>query len=264
MKQTETPPCPPWRELVHTAASGGYLTIVYNDDMSPIPVRWITKPGDNKSDPNLETLTYGLFSTCGLDLRRGIVKNRYKYLFFATNWRGNRALTGYYEVRWYAAEPMRPGDFCLAASSAHFLKEPLLLSAIDKSCGTETSKQFRLYIHLSPDDCQKLLQLIHQFPDYTDEYLKEIDRLERFNLKHGGFRYIGWKQYEKFSWQFAHDHKYLDFNQTVVEHGHSSNSSPNDLWECRECQYAFKNKALLKRCPECGRIGSLFPYVEAI
>ena len=51
------PPRSPWILLSSESDSGGYLSFYYSDDMSPLPVRWVTKPGDNKSDPNLETLT---------------------------------------------------------------------------------------------------------------------------------------------------------------------------------------------------------------
>src|SRR2546423_14285745 len=96
------PPNPPWQELNSPKDAGGYLSIYYSDDLSPLPIRRITKPGDQKADPNLETLTYGFFSTCSPELRAGAVKRRSSHLFFATLWKGARHLTGYYQLRWHA------------------------------------------------------------------------------------------------------------------------------------------------------------------
>src|SRR6266568_2401005 len=88
------PPNPPWAPMSQEGDGGGCLSVYYSDDMSPLAVRWITKPGDNKSDPNLETMTYGLFSTCSKAMRSGIVKRGAEYLFFATRRGGTRVLSG--------------------------------------------------------------------------------------------------------------------------------------------------------------------------
>src|SRR5438309_11963638 len=95
------PPAPPWKEL-NNRPGAGYLSIYYSDDLSALPVRFVTKVGDNKSDPNLETLTYGLFSTCSPSMRSGFVKRSAQYIFFATLRPVGRVLTGFYSVRWYA------------------------------------------------------------------------------------------------------------------------------------------------------------------
>ena len=50
------------------------------DDLSRLPVRHITRPHDNKSDPNIETGTYGLFSTCENQMRSGIVNRGAQYI----------------------------------------------------------------------------------------------------------------------------------------------------------------------------------------
>ena len=52
------------------------------DDLSRLPVRHITRPHDNKSDPNIETGTYGLFSTCEHQMRSGIVNRGAQYIVF--------------------------------------------------------------------------------------------------------------------------------------------------------------------------------------
>src|ERR1044071_3989814 len=114
------PPNPLWRELKSPEDAAGYLSIYYSDDLSPLPIRWVTKPGDHKSDPNLETLTYGLFSTCGPQMRAGVVSRNSEYLFFATARKGERVLTGYYHLGWYA-QGVYEGktDYCLAADRAY-------------------------------------------------------------------------------------------------------------------------------------------------
>src|SRR5688572_1746046 len=122
METDYRPPARPWRELNPLLAAGGYLSYYYSDVLSPVPVRGVTLPANNKSDPNVETLTYGLFSTCGHSMRASIVANRVPYIFFVTNRGGQRILTGYYRLRWYAPGPLqrRPADYALAAEHGRF------------------------------------------------------------------------------------------------------------------------------------------------
>jgi hypothetical protein len=203
------PPNPPWQELNAPANAGGYLSIYYSEDLSRLPVRWVTKPGDTKSDPNLETLTYGMFSFCGYQTRSGVLTRKYPHLFFATSRKGERRLAGYYHIGWFAkAASDRERDFCLAADVAHFIENPIPLTKVDRICGTNVSQQFRTVRLLSGVECKKMLVLIHSHPDATSKYLEEIDRLERFNLAHGGYRYFRRHQKEKFSWDIAG--KYLE------------------------------------------------------
>lgn len=246
----------PWRELDPLPAEGGYLTIYYSDDMSRLPIRWVTKPGDNKSDPNIETLTYGLFSTCAPAMRRAIVNRRCKYLFFGTSRRGERVLSGYYQIRWSTHGPLGAADLCLAADAARFLKEPLPFREVDAKCGTNISSWFRGMRRLTEPQCRAMLKLVNSKPDATQAYLEEIDRLERFNLRYGGYRYVGWKQTEKFSWSYAGAYlkKWAAAGAAAIP-----NSSPSDIWQCTSCKQNLKNKALLKRCPHCGAMGTLRP-----
>lgn len=201
------PPNLPWRELNPSENAGGYISIYLNDDLSKLPVRAVAKPGDTKADPNLETATYGLFSFCGHQLRSGIVTRRYPHLFFATSRKRERVLTGYYHIRWYA--PIVSGkksDFCLAADAVHFLDEHIPLTEIDRIYGTNLAGHFRNMRLISASECKKIISFINDCPDATSAYLDEIDRLERFNLKHGGYRYFRRRQTEKFSWELAKRH----------------------------------------------------------
>jgi len=254
------PPNDPWMELNSPEDAGGYLSIYYSDDMSRLPVRAVTKPGDNKSDPNLETLTYGLFSTCSPRMRSGVVNRRSEYLFFATSRKEGRVLTGYYHIRWFTNGVFEDArDYCLAASAARFIEKPVSLTNVDRYCGTNVSKWFRGMRLLSFDECRKIAMLIDAQPDATTDYLEEIDRLERFNLKHGGYRYIAWKQKDKFSWE--HAKQYLIEKKSTTK-SKVINSTPSDSWKCSDCGHSVMNKALLKRCPNCGGLGTLSPLLD--
>src|SRR5437868_15491701 len=117
------PPNAPWQEIQNPTGAG-YLSVYYSDDLSPLAVRFVTKPGDNKSDPNLETLTYGLFSTCSPSMRAGVVQRQYSYIFFTTKRAAGRVLSGFYHIQWYVpANSPRTNDFYLAADQAHFVAD---------------------------------------------------------------------------------------------------------------------------------------------
>ncbi len=193
------PPNPPWVPLAIREASGGYLSYFFNDDLSRLLVRAVTKVGDNKADPNLETKTYGLFSTCNKSMRKSIVNRGCRYLFFVTNRRG-RVLSGLYIVTWYASLSSDNDDFCLAADSIWFVQHPIPLVEVDKACGTNVSRPFRTYLSVEADGCRKMESLLKRKPNTTGLYLSEIDRLERFNLKHGGYRYVTAKVRDSYSW----------------------------------------------------------------
>lgn len=256
------PPNPPWKILYTSSKPGGYLSYYYSDDISPLPVRWVTKPGDNKSDPNLETSTYGLFSTCSPNMRRGVVKSGSPYLFFITNRNGIRVLTGYYYIQWYAEGAFRGGwDFCIAAKEKRFINPPISLKEIDRRIGSTLSKHFRTLKKIPYEICLEIRALLDSQKDSTSVYLEEIDRLERFNLRYGGYRYIGWKQKDKFSWEYARDYLNRHFQDSPLQVApkKAKNSNPENKWICLACNYTFINKSLLRRCPDCGEIASLQP-----
>ena len=88
------------------------------DDLGRLPVRHITRPHDNKSDPNIETGTYGLFSTCEHQMRSGIVNNGARHIVFMCRWgrppRRNRVLPAGLEGSWHTPFTeegrLRPGS----------------------------------------------------------------------------------------------------------------------------------------------------------
>lgn len=194
------PPNHPWIPLAIREESGGYLSYFFSDELSSLPVRAITKVGDNKVDPNLETKTYGLFSPCNKIMRKSIVKRGCRHIFFITNRKGVRVLTGLYFVKWYALVSSDNDDFCLAADRIWFVENPIPLEKVDESCGTNVSRWFRTYLHVDADGCRKIERLLKRRRNATDLYLSEIDRLERFNLRHGGYRYVTAKVRDSYSW----------------------------------------------------------------
>jgi len=157
------PPGYPWRELgSYPNASGGFLMIYYSDDLSAIPVRFVTKPGDNKSDPNIETLTFGLFSTCGRRLRSTVVRRREPYIFFATRKSRVRLLSGYYHIRWYTQGVFAEmNDICLAADEARFICPGIYLDEVDRKCETQLARRFRGYMKVDPDSCRRIVSLLN-------------------------------------------------------------------------------------------------------
>jgi hypothetical protein len=253
------PPASPWRDL--PAASGGataYLSIYLSDDLARLPVRAVTLPGNNKSDPNLETMTFGLFSTCEPKLRAGAVRRGAQFLFFATNHRRRgRALTGYYKLKWWAEGSFgaQRGDFALAAEVARFT-DPVPFMSIPGSVGEFVRQPFRQFRLLPEEHADKLRELLDGLPDRTADYIVEIHRLERYNAFHTGSRYSGWAESTGFSWDLAAD--YLGATKQAIDET-VPNESPSGWWHCITCGRDSRNKALLKRCPGCGSVGTLRP-----
>jgi len=193
------PPNHPWVPLAVCEASGGYLSYFYSDELSSLPVRAVTTVGDNKVDPNLETKTYGLFSLCNKNMRKSIVMRGCRYIFFITNRKG-RVLAGLYLVKWYAPVSLDDDDFCLAADRIWFVQNPIPLIDVDKACGTNICRSFRTYLHVDAEGCRKIESFLNRESNATGSYLSEIGRLERFNLKYGGYKYVTAKVKDSYSW----------------------------------------------------------------
>lgn len=245
------PPGPPWQEIALRQPPTGYLSFYIADDLSRLPVRAVTLPGNNKADPNLETATYGLFSTCERLMRAGIVARGTEYLFFLTNpgSRGRR-LTGYYRLKWYYQHAH--GDFAVAATEQHFVAPALGPNDLPQELGALVFAPFRGYRSLEAEATTALLALLQARPDATPEYLAEIDRLERFNAYHTGNRH--WNSKEPFSWEVARG-----YVKTGNVPAATSNVSPTNQWKCRKCSAVVYNRALLRSCPHCQGLGTLEP-----
>jgi hypothetical protein len=249
------PPGPPWRAL--TDAGRGYLSVYYSDPIARYPVRELTRRLDNKCDPNIETLTFGLFSTCEPHMRNRIVADGAATLFFVTKHRGRpRAVTGYYKIGWYT-EGVRGAenrDWALAASSARFVDPIPVALVVEKvpACGG----WFRTQKRLDPAATTTLKRLIDRRADRTDGYLRELARVERFASARTGYAYPSWGRQIGFSWNDAP--AFLRKTQDAVD---APNTSPTGRWACTRCRMVIPNAALLKQCPACQAMGTLVPDI---
>jgi hypothetical protein len=232
------------------------VTFYYSDDLSPLPVRAVTLAANNKSDPNLETGTYGLFSTCAHSMRASVVKNRDAYLFFVTRRDSRRVLTGYYHLRWYAPGALirQPPDYALAADQIRFIHPGIPLDKLPRKAARVLGTPFRIFRRVDAAVAGALVSALKTRPNRTGDYLLEIGRLERFNRFRTGYRYPSWRREEAFDWRFAKE--YLMVNTGAASQTVSTTSATDD-WRCEVCDRVTHNKALLKRCPECGALGSL-------
>ena len=234
----------------------------YADNLSRLPVRHITRPRDNKSDPNIETGTYGLFSTCERQMRSGIVKRGAQFIFFMCRWDERRVVSGYYRLAWKAQGPLhtagRP-DVVLAADEVHFVDPPIPIAELPEPVAAVVGTGFRLVKRIDSIHTQALISQLRERPNAADDYLGEIERLEKFQSFHSGYRYVTWQQQEPFSWDMAH--RYLEPSTSLND---VPNQSDTGAWHCTEvaCGQYVINQALLKRCPYCGSMGTLQPVTD--
>lgn len=205
------PPNPPWSEL-EVSDNRAVLAIYLSDPNTNVPIRDVSNKNDPKADPNVETLTFGLFSYCHEQMRKSIVDNGIELLFFCTQRRemyldGNRekyharrVLTGYYKIGWYYE--VDSGDFMLAARSGKFVFPGFPLDSLTTYLhGDRLNTGFYQWKYLHEKTPKLLFQLINDTPDDTKKYSLEIQRLEREALEEYGFMYLTRK--EGFSWEDA-------------------------------------------------------------
>lgn len=204
------PPNFPWVALAVGNSGRAALSFYYSDPKSDVPVREIMRPYDNKADPNLETMTYGLFSTCERRMRVGIVRHGINLIFFCTNRDGPKVLTGYYRVGWCFRMPptqdsgSRLDDFALAAREVRFVTPGFPLSELTQYLnGKEIATNFRPFRYLERDLASRLLSLLTDTPDATPQYLSEIHRLEQMNLSRYGYLYKNRDLKTGFTWETA-------------------------------------------------------------
>ena len=256
------PPAAPWSPLRVEQPAIGYLSMYLADDLSRLPVRHITRPHDNKSDPNIETGTYGLFSTCEQKMRSGIVNGGAQYIFFMCRWEGRRVVSGYYRLAWKAPGTLhspRRKDFALAADVVHFVDSPIPISELPEPVATAAGTGFRLYKRIDSAQTQALVFKLNERPNALNNYLSEIDRLETFQSFHSGYRYVSWKQKGPFGWDMAPRYLEQSDGSTSVP-----SQSATGTWRCSDvaCRQFVINQALLKKCPFCGSMGTLRPVTD--
>lgn len=197
------PPNPPWIRLEHGVDESAALSFYYSDPRSQTPVREVTHPNDPKADPSIETLTFGLFSTCDKGMRAHMVRWGLNRHFFCTRRGDVRVLTGYYVYGWYCEIP-RPGsgDYALAATKARFVSPGFPLSDLTGYLrGKRIDNRFRTYRYIDSRTASLLLLLLDYTPDATRQYISEIHRLERDTLQTTGTLYGG--KSAGFSWDNA-------------------------------------------------------------
>ena len=265
------PPNPPWQPLAVEEPPSGYLSFYFSDELSRFPVRAVTRfigrKYDNKSDPNIETGTYGLFSTCERSMRVGVVRHHRPYLFFVTSVAGVRALAGYYRIGWWAPGPpiaayksgeSQPPDMMLASAEAHFVIPAIDLAEVAAEVGDRSiAGRFRLNKSLDPRQTQKILAVLHARPDRTADLVEEVRRLERLNLHHTGARYPGWGQKEGFDWIMARPWLEAAAAAPIQAAVPYVDKKAIKYWRCLQCGNRVDNVAPLKRCPSCHAFGTL-------
>lgn len=243
--------------MVGAPNAGAYVSVYLSSDVGRVPVRDVLRVGDNKSDPNLETQTYGVFSTCEPTMRKSIAGRGITEIFFVTSVEPlGRALVGRYELGWFVE--VNQSDFAYAATLARFI-DPIPVSQITGRAGTEMQKQLRNYRIVEPQVADALRTLVDGHADRTSDYVFEIDRLERMSLSRTGFRYPTWDGIDAFSWATAGPYLRGASNTPVK----TPNSSPTGIWVCSSCGTQIRNEARLKVCSACRERGTLQPAKEA-
>ena len=249
------PPAPPWKPVVRRPGTGSYVSVFLSSDIARLPVRDITRLNDNKSDPNLETGTYGLFSTCEPIMRDSIRARGISEIFFVTTFEDlGRCLVGRYELGWMVE--LGDKDVALAASNMRFVT-PLPVSRLTGRAGAQLDKKLRNFEIILDEVASDLRQLLNAERDRTADYLEEIARLERRSLRGTGFKYPSWDRVDSFSWDDAA--MYLG---DLPETESPLNTSETELWVCTACGAQIRNKARLKLCSVCKALGTLEPAVD--
>jgi len=204
------PPNPPWIPLVPKVGSKAALSFYYSDRLSNIPIRDVSHKNDPKADPNLETMTFGLFSNCDRAMRATIVKQGIELHFFCTNRGGVRVLAGYYSVGWhYKAPSTKRGsrgslldDYMLTAKEMRFVAPGFPLRDLTGYLyGVNLDKSFRPFKYIDAETANRLLLLLKDTPDATAEYISEIHRIEQLVQQRDGCIYR--KKWNGFSWDVA-------------------------------------------------------------
>ena len=250
------PPAAPWTALEVDTPATGYLSVYLSEDLSRLPIRAITRPNNNKSDPNIETGTYGLFSTCERGMRAGIVKNKAQFIVFLCRRGNERVVAGYYRLAWKTEGVWHATkrDYALAADYFHFVDPPILVSDLTEPGKSAAERRFRLSKRVNSIETQTIVAALESRPNALEDYLSEIDRVERFQAFHSGFRYVSWQQEEPFGWEMARQYLVGSNAQGVVP-----NQSPTGFWQCTnpDCGQFVNNWSLLRRCPFCNAMGTL-------
>ena len=207
-----------WKQIEKSKEISAHIAYYYSDQESELPVRDVRKKRDNKADPNIETKTYGLFSTCMPPARRNMVDYKNWYIFFFTNRKSQRMFTGYYELDKSLVTGITPrnklgsykfSDHALLAKRTHFVKNGIpLLGKLWSKIPYDAVKNDGV-LGYGPRDFKSmhskfaidLKEKLDEQEDITDEYVKEIHRLENDNLEKSNnkFKYPSWERKDAFT-----------------------------------------------------------------
>src|SRR5437016_6385429 len=191
----------------------GRLAFYYSSQDSSLPVRAVNKRWDNKADPNIATATWGLFSTCMPSTRKGFVERGDSYLFFFTNWKGERRVTGYYELGWYVQTGIRVRDqrgtlafpdLAIRAKKVRFVEDGPILRGVNSKASKIAPKLLskgelsgygpRESTQANPQLSALIKSELDRRVDVTKDYVKEIHALEDENLESTGLKYQSWRR----------------------------------------------------------------------
>lgn len=179
-----------WQKVDWPIDGSGYLTFYYSSSEADIPCRDVRKEYDSKIDPNMETSTYGVFTNCQCcTIRRPMLNNRKRILFFSTTWRGERVITGFYEVGWIGVQ--NPKHQCkhnrqsiaLKASRAHFTLEGIRLTKNSPFFSRRGNRK------LTADQGSNLMRKLEEQDNILADYIRWTKILEERNRKETGFCY---------------------------------------------------------------------------
>jgi len=205
------PPNPPWIPLPVKSGSKAALSFYYSDRLSKTPIRDVSHKDDPKPDPNLETMTFGLFSRCDKAMRATIVREGAELHFLCTGRRGQqghiRVLTGYYHYGWYCrglwggrkSKRNAMDDYMLAAKQIRFVDPGFPLADLtDFLHGVRLDRRFRTFKYVDDKTATRLLHLVNNTPDATERYISEIRRVEQLVLNRDKLLYKN--RVNGFSW----------------------------------------------------------------
>jgi hypothetical protein len=199
-----------WQALPNRNQTGR-LVYYYSNQKAALPVRDVQKGWDEKADPNIETMTYGLFSTCTPIGRKNALEHGDEFLFFYTNREGTRMVTGYYEIGSYVVTGFvnRLGsityhfpDYAFLARNVRFVKTGIPLGVHGEKRWERvrvretgvTGYGYRTTQRISSAETKALKGMLDVEDDATADYVREIHRLEEENVRKFGFRYPTFQQ----------------------------------------------------------------------
>lgn len=153
------------------------LEYYYSDSTTKIPIRDASHSIDPKDDPNLETMTYGLFSHCNKAMRKSVVEKGIPYILFCTNREGGiRVLTGYYHIAWY--HEMAAGDYALAADEIRFVNPGFPLSFLNTYLEHyPIDRRFRTWKYIDQSKAVILIRLIKATSNATHNYVQKLNEI---------------------------------------------------------------------------------------